>query len=511
MEDLFYARNVFAGAGIHFDHFADLYEQRNFNDCAGRQGSRFAASTSGIAFQTWVGFNNFQLNEVRRSYGDRLTVPQGHDTFSLVQQPFSVIAYRFLVSSQLFESGVIHKVPELTVAIQESQVHVGYVCAFSGVSRLEGFLYASTGQQATQLNARKRLAFTWFNEFAGFNRIRFAVLNTPSREDWLSQLADVVTDPDELLHLLNIDADEKLLAGRDARRLFALRVPRAFIARMQKGNPDDPLLRQVLTSQEEFVAAPGYSTDPLEEQHSVVPGLLHKYRNRALLLVKGGCAVNCRYCFRRHFPYAENQGNKRNWQVALDYITAHPELDEIIFSGGDPLMAKDHELDWLLTQLEAIPHIKRLRIHSRLPIVIPARITEGLVERFARSSLQILLVNHINHANEVDETFRQAMSSLRAAGVTLLNQSVLLRGVNDNAQTLANLSNALFDAGVMPYYLHVLDKVQGAAHFMVSDDEARHIMRELLTLVSGYMVPKLAREIGGEPSKTPLDLQLRQQ
>lgn len=161
-------------------------------------------------------------------------------------------------------------------------------------------------------------------------------LNTPSREDWLAQLADVVTNPDELLHLLNIDADEKLLAGRDAKRLFALRVPRSFIARMEKGNPNDPLLRQVLTSQDEFVTAPGFSTDPLEEQHSVVPGLLHKYRNRALLLVKGGCAVNCRYCFRRHFPYADNQGNKRNWQVALDYIAAHPELDEIIFSGGDP-------------------------------------------------------------------------------------------------------------------------------------------------------------------------------
>ncbi|RLY47731.1 EF-P beta-lysylation protein EpmB, partial [Escherichia coli] len=248
-----------------------------------------------------------------------------------------------------------------------------------------------------------------------------------------------------------------------------------------------------------------------EEQHSVVPGLLHKYHNRALLLVKGGCAVNCRYCFRRHFPYAENQGNKRNWQTALEYVAAHPELDEMIFSGGDPLMAKDHELDWLLTQLEAIPHIKRLRIHSRLPIVIPARVTDALVERFSHTTLQILLVNHINHANEVDETFRQAMAKLRRVGVTLLNQSVLLRGVNDNAQTLANLSNALFDAGVMPYYLHVLDKVQGAAHFMVSDDEARQIMRELLTLVSGYLVPKLAREIGGEPSKTPLDLQLRQQ
>ncbi|HBM2882618.1 TPA: EF-P beta-lysylation protein EpmB [Klebsiella oxytoca] len=335
-------------------------------------------------------------------------------------------------------------------------------------------------------------------------------LNTPSREDWLTQLADVVTSPDELLQLLNVDADANLLAGRDAKRLFALRVPRAFIARMEPGNPNDPLLRQVLTSQEELIHAPGYSTDPLEEQHSVVPGLLHKYSNRALLLVKGGCAVNCRYCFRRHFPYAENQGTKRNWQKAMEYIAAHPELDEIIFSGGDPLMAKDHELDWLLTQLESIPHIKRLRIHSRLPIVIPARITDTLVARISASSLQVLLVNHINHANEIDTAFRRAMKSLRMAGVTLLNQSVLLRGVNDDARTLADLSNALFDAGVMPYYLHVLDRVQGAAHFMVSDEEARAIMRELLTLVSGYLVPKLAREIGGEPSKTPLDLGLKQ-
>jgi len=174
-------------------------------------------------------------------------------------------------------------------------------------------------------------------------------------------------------------------------------------------------------------------------------------------------------------------------------------------------MAKDHELDWLIGELEAIPHIKRLRIHSRLPVVIPARITDTLVARLARSSLQILLVNHINHAREIDDAFRAAMTQLRQVGVTLLNQSVLLRGVNDNAQTLADLSNALFDAGVMPYYLHVLDKVQGAAHFMVSDEDARQIVRELLTLVSGYMVPRLAREIGGEPSKTPLDLQLRQQ
>lgn len=335
-------------------------------------------------------------------------------------------------------------------------------------------------------------------------------LNTPSREDWLQQLADVITEPHELLRFLALDQHPQLAAGEDARRLFALRVPRAFAQRMKKGDPHDPLLLQVITDRQEFIDAPGYSTDPLDEQSSVVPGLLHKYKNRALLLVKGGCAVNCRYCFRRHFPYQDNQGNKRNWQRALDYIRDHSELDEIIFSGGDPLMAKDHELDWLIGELETIPHLKRLRIHSRLPVVIPARITEALCQRLASSRLQVLMVTHINHAQEIDDALRHGVAMLKRAGVTMLNQSVLLRGINDDAQTLAALSNALFDAGVLPYYLHVLDKVQGAAHFYVSDEAARAIMRQLLPLVSGYLVPKLAREIGGEPSKTPLDLQLRQ-
>ncbi|MEY8770155.1 EF-P beta-lysylation protein EpmB [Erwinia sp. ACCC 02193] len=336
-------------------------------------------------------------------------------------------------------------------------------------------------------------------------------LNTPSREEWLHQLADVITDPDELLQLLGLDSHPELRGGANARRLFALRVPRAFAARMQKGDPQDPLLLQVITQSQEFIDAPGYSTDPLDEQSSVVPGLLHKYHNRALLLVKGGCAVNCRYCFRRHFPYSDNQGNKRNWQQALEYIRQQPQLDEIIFSGGDPLMAKDSELAWLITELEQIPHVKRLRIHTRLPVVIPARITAALCQRLAETRLQTLLVTHINHAREIDDELREAMRQLKRAGVTLLNQSVLLRGINNSAATLAELSNALFDAGILPYYLHVLDKVQGAAHFYVSDEQARNIMRELLSQVSGYMVPKLAREIGGEPSKTPLDLQLRQQ
>lgn len=335
--------------------------------------------------------------------------------------------------------------------------------------------------------------------------------NTPPREDWRQQLADVITDPAELLACLALEHHPELVAGIAARRLFPLRVPRAFVQRMKAGDPHDPLLRQVVTAGTEFADVPGYSTDPLEEQHNAVPGLLHKYSNRALLLVKGGCAVNCRYCFRRHFPYQDNQGSKANWQNALDYIRQHPELDEIIFSGGDPLMAKDHELDWLIKELEAIPSLKRLRIHSRLPVVIPARITPALCERFSRSRLQIVLVTHINHANEIDDELRAALQALKRAGVTLLNQGVLLKGVNDNADTLAQLSNALFDAGILPYYLHVLDKVKGAAHFMVTDDEARIIMQQLLRKVSGYLVPRLTREIGGEPSKTPLDLHLRQQ
>ncbi|ACR67627.1 EF-P beta-lysylation protein EpmB [Edwardsiella ictaluri] len=331
------------------------------------------------------------------------------------------------------------------------------------------------------------------------------------REDWLQQLADVVTDPADLLAQLGLSDHPQWLAGCEARRLFPLRVPHAFISRIRRGDPNDPLLRQVMSDAAEFIETPGFSTDPLAEQHSVVPGLLHKYQNRALLLVKGSCAVNCRYCFRRHFPYQENQGTRANWQRAVAYLCEHPELDEIIFSGGDPLMAKDHELDWLFTQLEQLPHLRRLRIHSRLPVVIPARVTDALCQRMADSRLQMILVTHINHANEIDEALSEAMERLKQAGVTLLNQSVLLRGINDNADTLAALSNALFEAGILPYYLHVLDKVQGGAHFMVPDDEARRLMNGLLSRVSGYLVPRLTREIGGEPSKTPLDLHLRQQ
>lgn len=326
-------------------------------------------------------------------------------------------------------------------------------------------------------------------------------------QNWLNDLANAISDPIQLLNSLKIDPSP-WAEGLAARKLFALRVPLSFVDRMEVGNPHDPLLRQVLPLAEEFEVHLGYSQDPLEEQDNAIPGLLHKYKNRALMIVKGGCAVNCRYCFRRHFPYQDNQGGKRNWQAALDYVAAQPDINEIILSGGDPLMAKDSEMAWLIDAIGAISHIKRLRIHSRLPVVLPSRITPELCQMLAESRLQTVLVTHINHANEINGELKQAMLALKQADVTLLNQGVLLKGVNDSITALTQLSETLFDAGILPYYLHVLDRVQGAAHFMVDDHTARQLMAGLMENVSGYMVPKLTREIGGRRSKTPLDLHL---
>ena len=321
------------------------------------------------------------------------------------------------------------------------------------------------------------------------------------REIWLEILNNAISDPKILLKQLDLplaDFEQDLAA----RKLFALRVPQPFVDRMEKGNPQDPLFLQVMTSAQEFMQVEGFVKDPLEEQHNAAPNILHKYHNRLLLMVKNACAVNCRYCFRRHFPYNQNKGNKANWQKALDYILANPQIDEVIFSGGDPLMAKDHELAWLIKQLENVPHLQRLRIHSRLPVVIPERITDELCQLLAESHLQSIFVSHINHGNEIDQHLTHAIQKLKRTGVTLLNQSVLLKGINDNAQTLKTLSDKLFAAGILPYYLHLFDKVDAGSHFYIDDESAVKIYRELQAMTSGYLVPKLAREIAGEPNKT---------
>ncbi|MGC7559379.1 EF-P beta-lysylation protein EpmB [Pasteurella sp. PK-2025] len=320
-------------------------------------------------------------------------------------------------------------------------------------------------------------------------------------QSWTDLLANAISDPKLLLNALNLPSDH-FEKDMTARRLFPLRVPLPFVERMEKGNPQDPLFLQVMSSADEFIQAEGFSPDPLEEQESVVPSVLHKYHNRLLLMVKGGCAVNCRYCFRRHFPYADNKGNKANWQKAIDYISHRPEIEEVIFSGGDPLMAKDHELAWLIKQLENIPHLQRLRIHTRLPIVIPQRITPELCQMLSESRFQTVMVTHINHPNEIDQSLADAMLKLKHAGVVLLNQSVLLKNVNDNAQILKRLSDKLFRIQILPYYLHLLDKVEGASHFYLPDEQALEIYKTLQSITSGYLVPKLAREIAKEPNKT---------
>ncbi|MDP9500668.1 EF-P beta-lysylation protein EpmB [Bisgaard Taxon 45] len=320
-------------------------------------------------------------------------------------------------------------------------------------------------------------------------------------QSWTDHLANAISDPKILLKTLNLPT-EYVEQDLHARRLFPVRVPLPFVAKMEKGNPKDPLLLQVMSAREEFLQVEGFSKDPLEEQAAVVPSVLHKYRNRLLLMVKGGCAVNCRYCFRRHFPYADNKGNKANWQKALDYIAQHSEIEEVIFSGGDPLMAKDHELDWLIKKLENIPHLQRLRIHTRLPVVIPQRITEQLCQMLSACRFQTVLVTHINHPNEIDTHLVQAMDKLKNAGIVLLNQAVLLKGVNDNAHILKQLGDKLFASQILPYYLHLLDKVEGASHFYLDDQQALTIYKELQSLTSGYLVPKLAREIAKEANKT---------
>lgn len=318
---------------------------------------------------------------------------------------------------------------------------------------------------------------------------------------WLSDLANAFNDPKSLLDFLGLKSED-FAEDISARKLFALRVPRPFAEKMRKGDRADPLFLQAMSAAEEFLTVDGFVNDPLEEQYSPAPNILHKYQNRLLFMLKNSCAINCRYCFRRHFPYEQVKNGKQSWQQSIDYIAAHPELEEVILSGGDPLMAKDSELDWIFTKLADISHIKTVRIHSRLPVVIPNRITSELCELIKNSRLNCVLVTHINHANEIDEVFAQKMQKLKQAGATLLNQSVLLKGVNDNPETLKALSDKLFQYGILPYYLHLLDRVAGASHFYIDDQQASVIYKTLQRITSGYLVPKLAREIAFEPNKT---------
>lgn len=326
----------------------------------------------------------------------------------------------------------------------------------------------------------------------------------PRSADWKNALASAVRNPAELLALLELPRD--LLDGaRQGAGSFPLRVPRGYLSRMAKSDPNDPLLRQVLPLGKELRPVPGFAVDPVGDLHaSTVPGLLQKYAGRALLVATGACAVHCRYCFRRHFPYAEENPSRGGWEEALAYLAGDPGIHEIILSGGDPLLLDDERLARLTRRLDAIPQLRRIRIHTRLPVVLPERVDSGLVGWLRSTRLRPVMVIHANHANEFDGDVHRALGQLRQANVTLLNQTVLLEGVNDSVDALADLSEALFGAGVLPYYLHLLDRVQGAAHFEVDEQRAIGILAELRARLPGYLVPKLVREVAGEPFKRPV-------
>jgi len=324
---------------------------------------------------------------------------------------------------------------------------------------------------------------------------------------WQTALKNAVTEPQQLLELLELNS-ALLPAAQQAAKLFPLRVPRGFIARMQKGEPLDPLLQQVLPLGAELIETSGYVSDPLQEKSAnPLPGLLHKYHGRVLLTVTSACGVNCRFCFRREFPYAENNPGVAGWEAALQYIAADPSIHEVILSGGDPMVAADKQLAALTAKIAEISHVTTLRIHTRLPIVLPERITAELIQGLTTTRLQGVMVLHCNHAQEIDAHVIAAMKMLQDAGITLLNQSVLLKGINDSVVTLVALSKKLFSAGILPYYLHQLDKVRGVAHFEVDDARARDLVAHMTQQLPGYLVPKLVREIPGVAAKVGLSVQ----
>lgn len=330
-----------------------------------------------------------------------------------------------------------------------------------------------------------------------------------SDDNWKQILAGATKDVRSLLDQLDIPVSD-LNLRQQACLDFPLLVPQPFIDKMEKGNAKDPLLLQVLPQKAELDQADGFIRDPLAEKHSnLQKGLIHKYHGRVLVLLSTGCAVNCRYCFPRHFPYQDNRIGKHDWQALLEYVARDETIEELILSGGDPLMLSDQQLEKFIQQAERIPHLQRLRIHSRLPVVIPQRITDNLTDILHSSRFDCVIVLHVNHSQEIDEALALRLNKLKKAGISLLNQAVLLRGINDNVDAQIKLNKALFSAHVLPYYLHLLDKVKGAHHFDVDEKAAQTLHQQLVLKLSGYLVPKLVREEADKGSKTPVPTVLK--
>jgi EF-P beta-lysylation protein EpmB len=325
----------------------------------------------------------------------------------------------------------------------------------------------------------------------------------PAATRWQQLWRDAVRDPHALLQLLGLP---ELAAKLPQPALqFPLRVPLGFVSRMRHGDPDDPLLRQVLPIDDEDRIVPGFTLDAVGDGAArAASGVIRKYNGRALLVATGSCAIHCRYCFRRHFPYAEETAAAGGWAEAVAAIAADASIEEVILSGGDPLSLSTAKLVELTDALAPIAHVRRLRIHTRLPVVLPERVDAPLLDWLRGLPWPVAMVLHANHANEFDAAVDAACARLRGAGVSLLNQAVLLRGVNDSVEALAGLSERGYAAGVLPYYLHQLDRVAGTAHFEIDDGTARSLHAMLAARLPGYLVPRLVREVAGDPGKRPL-------
>jgi EF-P beta-lysylation protein EpmB len=322
--------------------------------------------------------------------------------------------------------------------------------------------------------------------------------------NWQEQLANAFTNTADLLNFLSLSQDHTP-SSNQASHEFAMRVPLSYAECMEKGNPDDPLLRQVLPAADELKFFPGFTNDPVGDLDAAKPtGVIQKYHGRVLLITTGGCAINCRYCFRRNFPYSDFQMSKTRQAEAISYIKTNADISEVILSGGDPLLLNDTRLGLLFDELSKIGHVKRIRIHSRIPIVLPSRITHQLLDILTRVPQQIIMVLHCNHTNEISPAVMTACSKIKLNHIHLFNQAVLLKDINDNARQICQLSEKLFANGIIPYYLHLLDKATGTGHFEVGEQQALAIMKEVKATLPGYLVPKLAREKPGDSSKTVL-------
>jgi len=340
--------------------------------------------------------------------------------------------------------------------------------------------------------------------------------STSRHAGWQRELAQAIRGSEELLRRLHLDPDDPqtqqilLTAGirfadQDTLQRFPVLVPENFLARMTPGDPRDPLLRQVLPIAEESESVEGFVSDPvgdLDARRTV--GVLQKYAGRVLLIATSACAVHCRYCFRRDYPYSEEPRRLEDWQPALDEIAADTSITEVIFSGGDPLMLNDSRLSILCSAIDQISHLERIRFHTRLPIVLPARVTDELICLLKGLRTQPIMVVHANHGNELVGDCADALRKLVRSGIPVLNQAVLLAGINDNLDALETLCQRLINLGVMPYYLHQLDRVSGTAHFEANRELGRRLIQNLATRLPGYAVPRFVQEISGEPGKTAL-------